>query len=276
MTGKATVLLNGTAQTGTQILSMTYCSLSTYYMPEIYFTEQETGTQRSELFKVTQLLRVRPEIQAWWCLIQKLKRWFSALVGLPDKGPHALQGSPWVSGTAHLGLLTSFSGRWGMSWPLAGWFRQEWFCLYPWYTVTQLLKVGDETLRSDPWESLSGAPLTDPHPQKCSPTDGMASRNSVRRRGRQQEAPASPAKNKLFHPQQSPGTGMRSDTKEPSFILADRLPSKEKTSQDNRFLWGEHKAWTGGFPLKSVTHNFLSRLQAAWSDPERKRNAGSK
>lgn len=64
MTGKATELLNSTAQTGTQILSVTYCLLSTYFVPEIYFTEQETGTQRSELFKVTQLLRVRAEIQA--------------------------------------------------------------------------------------------------------------------------------------------------------------------------------------------------------------------
>ena len=255
---------------------MTYYVLSTYYGPEIYFTEQETGTQRSELFKLTQLLRVRPEIQARWCLVQKLKHLFSALDGLPDQGPHALQGSSWVSGTAHLGHLTSFSGRWGTSWPLAGWFRWEWFCLYPRHTVTQLLKVGDETLRSDPWENLSGTPLADAHPRKCSPTDGRASRNSVRRRGGQQEAPASPANDKLFHPQQSPGTGVRSDTKKPSFILAARLPSKEKTSQDNRFLWGEHKAWTGGFPLKSITHNFLSRLQAAWSDPERKRNAGSK
>lgn len=75
-----------------------------------------------------------------------------------------------------------------------------------------------------------------PTPAKCSPTDSRASRNSVRNRGCQQEAPASPANDRLFHPQQSPGTGMRSDTKKPSFILAARLPSKEKASQDNRFL----------------------------------------
>lgn len=93
MTGKATALLNGTAQTGTQISSMTCCVLSTYYVPEIYFTEQETGTQRSELFKLAQLLRVRPEIQARWCLVQKLKHLSSALDGLPDLGPHALQGT---------------------------------------------------------------------------------------------------------------------------------------------------------------------------------------
>lgn len=93
MTGKATELLNGTAQTGTQILPMTYCLLSTYYVPEIYFTEQETGTQRSEPFNVTQVLRVRAEIQARRCLIQQLKHFFSALDGLPDQGPHALQGS---------------------------------------------------------------------------------------------------------------------------------------------------------------------------------------
>ena len=116
---------------------------------------------------VTQLLRVRAEIQARWCLIQKLKHFFSALDGLPDQGPHALQGSHRVSGTAHLGLLTSFSGRRGMAWPLAGWSKQEWLCPYPWRTVTQLLKVGDETLRSDPWESLSGTPLTDPHPRSA-------------------------------------------------------------------------------------------------------------
>lgn len=49
-----------------------------------------------------------------------------------------------------------------------------------------------------------------------------------------------------------------------------RLPRITDFSEENT------KGWTGGFPLKSVTRNFLSRLQAAWSGLERKRNAGSK
>lgn len=276
MTGKATALLNGTAQTGTQISSMTCCVLAhllcarnLFYRARNWDSKkwavQTCTTTKGETWDSSPMMPGSETQRLILCT-----RW------PPRPGSPCPAGDSRVSGTAHLGFLTFFSGRWGMSWPLAGWFRREWFCLYPWHTVTQLLKVGDETLRADPWESLSGTPLTDPHPRKCSPTDGRASRNSVRRRGCQQEAPASPANDKLFHPQQSPGTGMRSDTKKPSFIFAARLPSKEKTSQDNRFLWGEHKAWTGGFPLKSITHNFLSRLQAAWSDPERKRNAGSK
>lgn len=39
-------------------------------------------------------------------------------------------------------------------------------------------------------------------------------------------------------PVPSPGTSVHSDTKKLGFILAAKLPSKEKTSQDNRFLWG--------------------------------------
>ena len=176
MTGKATELLNGTAQTGTQILPMTYCLLSTYYVPEIYFTEQETGTQRSEPFKVTQVLRVRAEIQARRCLIQQLKHFFSALDGLPDQGPHALQGSHWVSGTAHLGLLTSFSGRRGMVWHCS--VVQTGVIVSVSMTHSHAASQGgrrDSKIRSLR-ESVRNTAHR-PTPAKCSPTDRWASCN---------------------------------------------------------------------------------------------------
>lgn len=48
------------------------------------------------------------------------------------------------------------------------------------------------------------------------------------------------------------------------------LPRTTDFSEENT------KGWTGGFPLKSITHNFHFRPQAAWPGLERKRHAGFK
>lgn len=62
--------------------------------------------------------------------------------------------------------------------------------------------------------------------------------------------PPSPANDRCFTLVQSPGTSVRSETKKPGFVLAAKLPFKEKISQDNRFLWGEHKSVGRWLPIK--------------------------
>lgn len=56
--GNATQPVNGIARTRTQVLSMTYCLLSTYYVLHIHFSEKKTGAQRGELFKATRPPRI--------------------------------------------------------------------------------------------------------------------------------------------------------------------------------------------------------------------------
>jgi hypothetical protein len=94
----------------------------------------------------------------------------------------------------------------------------------------------------------------------------MASCGSARKKGHQQDTPPSPARDKLFHLEPVCNQTHKASFQQPNCHAKKSLPRRTDFSEEKT------KEWTGGFPWKSVTHNFPSRLQAAWSGLERKRH----
>lgn len=177
--------------------------------------------------------------------MQKLEHLFSTLNSLPAEGSRD-------SKTATHTCSYSHPSQGELECPPHSWkeVQPEGDSVSPYDTQPYSLSKWETRFKSDPWESLSGTA----HIYTCGSAHQQTARLHVALRGED-----GAASRKLHRhlpmascstPTPSPGTRVRLDTKEPSFILAAKLLSKEKTFQDNRFLWGEHKRVDRWFPIE--------------------------